>query len=287
MNYMMNSEFSTFGSGASMLILNRNLNEKLNENFTSNYSIEVVSLISLMSEPIVFDENLINSAYDYDNVCVKQDLTKDFLDFLENDNKVEYLIIDTYNDVEFRPIKVNGSYITGSNRLKKVDYYNDVKDMPHMDIHKDFDEYFEVWKDSCDRFFKFLSEKRPDVRIILNMARLCFRYMKDGKIVEDESLKRKSKDNKLRDALDCYIIENYDVEVLRFGEDILLDKDHIFGLYSTSYEQSYYTEKNQQLNWIIEKNRLYDYNSPVNRKLRQIDRKDALFDIKIKKINED
>ena len=182
---MMIREFSTFGSGASKLILNKNLNPELDENFNLNYSIEVVSLISMMSEPIDFDEDLINSAYDYDNICVKQDLSKDFLDFLKNDDKVEYLIIDTYNDVEFKAIRVNGSYITASNRLKKVDYYNSVKDNPHLDIHEDFDEYFEVWKQSCDRFFRFLSENRPDIKVILNMARLCYRYMEDGKIVED------------------------------------------------------------------------------------------------------
>ena len=282
---MMIREFSTFGSGASKLILNKNLNPELDENFNLNYSIEVVSLISMMSEPIDFDEDLINSAYDYDNICVKQDLSKDFLDFLKNDDKVEYLIIDTYNDVEFKAIRVNGSYITASNRLKKVDYYNSVKDNPHLDIHEDFDEYFEVWKQSCDRFFRFLSENRPDIKVILNMARLCYRYMEDGKIVEDNRLKSKSQDNRLRDILDGHIIENYDVELLRFDEDMLLDKNHIFGLYSTSYEPSYFIEKNQQLDLIVQKNMLYEYNSPVNRKIRKIDRKDALFDIKIKKIN--
>ena len=275
---MMISEFSIFGSGASIHIFSKKLNGDIDEDYISSCSLEDVTLISLMSKPLDFDDDSINSSYDYDNVCVRHDLTKDFLDFLKDYKDVEYLIIDTYNDVEFNVIRVDDSYVTGSPRLKAVDYYNSVKDNRILDIHNDFDEYFEIWKDSCDRFFAFLAENRPDIKIILNMARLCYRYRENKKILEKESFKSKSKDNALRDMLDYYIIENYDVEILRFSEDTLIDKNHIFGLQPTHYESEYFTEKNIQLARIVQKNILYDYDDPVNVKIREIDRKDLLFD---------
>lgn len=283
---MMIIEFATFGSSPSRNIFNSALNKDLDEDFRLSYSIEKVNLISLMSKPIDFDEKLIDSGNEFHNLSIKQDLSKDFLDFLKSSD-VEYIIMDTFNDVDYTTIRIDDdSYITNSNLLANMEYYNLIKDNPQLDIHEDFDEYLEIWKSSCDSFFEFLLANRPDIKVILNMARECYTYIDDdGKKVQRNYYKRKSQiDNKLRDILDYYIIENYDVEILRFSEDTLIDKNNIFGLSAKSYEPIYFDEKNHQLAGIVQKNILYEYDNPVNRKLRELDRKDVLFDKKYDEI---
>lgn len=60
-------EISTLGSCASRNIFNSQLNENYKSYFHINHSIEVVTLISLMSNPIEYDDKLINS----DNIVIK------------------------------------------------------------------------------------------------------------------------------------------------------------------------------------------------------------------------
>ena len=77
------SEISTFGSCTSRNIFNSSINENYKQFFNINHSIESVNLISLMSKPIKFDETLINSSDNYDNTCVKEDLSKKYTELLE------------------------------------------------------------------------------------------------------------------------------------------------------------------------------------------------------------
>ena len=55
------SEFSTMGSCASRIIFNSSVNHNYKEFFHINDSLEVVSIVSLMSNPIEYDESLLNS----------------------------------------------------------------------------------------------------------------------------------------------------------------------------------------------------------------------------------
>ena len=104
------SEFSTLGSCSSRVIFNSAVNNNYKDFFHINRSVEVVSLISLMSKPIPFDENLLNSHDKFDNECVSNDLSKSFLDFLKKD-EIEYLVLDTYFDVECDVIAYDKTHI--------------------------------------------------------------------------------------------------------------------------------------------------------------------------------
>lgn len=74
------TEFSTFGSDTSKNIFNKEFSKNL---FKINQTIEAVTLISLMSKPIQYDNKLINSNQKYNNTCVINDLSKSFLNFLK------------------------------------------------------------------------------------------------------------------------------------------------------------------------------------------------------------
>ena len=274
------SEISTFGSCTSRNIFNSSINENYKQFFNINHSIESVNLISLMSKPIKFDETLINSSDNYDNTCVKEDLSKKYTETLRNMN-LDYIIIDTYFDVFQGIIQYeNDSFISDSERIRNCDYYHSVKELPKLNIHDNSEEYFELWKDSCTNFFNIINTNKNHPRVILNCSRSVYRYMNnENEIVEVEEFKEIAlKSNKYRDMLDKYILENYDVETLTFDKNTLSDINHIFSLHPAHYEKKYYQKKTEQINEIISRNNIDD---DLNIKIRELTRQNLIKEMKI------
>lgn len=180
--------------------------------------------------------------------------------------KIDYLIIDTYFDV-LADVIIFGKnqFITNSHHLESTDFNNLVVDKPKFSLRSDYERYFELWKEACDKFFKFMEENCNNIKIILNCNRSVSKYYDGDKLVESDNLKSYLSLNKYRDILDSYILENYDVEVLEFDDNTLAFKNHIFGLGSTHYESKYYTDKTNQLNEIINRNSSEDelYNDQI------------------------
>ena len=279
------SEFSTFGSCSSRNIFYSRLNENYKQYFHINHCIEFVNIVSLMSSPVEYDDKLINSISDYSNSCIKEDLNKGFLDFLKNDEVIEYLIIDTFYDVEVSNlIASENSFITETARFKKTDFYDTVKDYDRISIQENFDEYFELCKMAYEDFFNFMKTNCPDIKIILNCSRSVYRMLNENnEIVENKKLKRKSVDNRYRNIIDSYLLENYDIDVLPFDDDILANPNHIFGIHQTHYETRYYEEKTEQLNEIISRDSQLGFDSELNIKIRRLRRENQIH--KMESIN--
>ncbi len=266
-------EISTFGSCASRNIFNSDINKQYKRFFHINESVETVTFISLMSEPCNLNETLIDSKNNYDNECVIQDVSKKFLKFLKED-KIDYLIIDTYFDVIYDIIILEDNmYITNSERLNETSLIGEIQDKKKISISKDFYEYYQLWKKSINLFFKFIKNNCENTKVILNCSRLAFKYEDNEKVIEHKKFKNFAKFNKYRDILDKYILEHFDVDVLPFDKSTLIYKNHIFGLHPTHYEPKYYLEKTDQINKIIKRNNLLDYNDEINLEFRNIQRK--------------
>ena len=276
------SEFSTMGSCASRIIFNSSVNHNYKEFFHINDSLEVVSIVSLMSNPIEYDESLLNSHDPFDNECVSNDLTKNFLNFLKM-NTIEYLVLDTYFDVECDVIVYDeNSYLSDSGRLVRTDYYRTLSNKRRIRVFDNFNEYFEMWKKACDEFFGFLNEYCPDVKVILNASRGALYYL-------DENMNKTRfpnahyiyESNKIRDILEIYILENFDVDVMPFDEDTLALKNHFAHLHTVHYEDKYYTDKTNQLNEIIKRNKALEYNDDVNKQYRKTQRENTILKFKL------
>lgn len=274
---MMTSEFATLGSCSSRNIFYSKLNADYKKYFKINDSLEFVNMISLMSNPIEFDEESVNTNTKYNDTYIKMDLNKKYLDFLKEHQNIEYLIIDTFFDVEFNNLIVGkNQYLTESTRFKDTAFYDTVKDNERISIQENFDEYFDLWKDSYNRFFEFIYKNCPNFKIILNCSRSVYRYLKDGEIHEHPGFIIRARDNKYRNILDTYILENYDVDVLTFDDTTLTDINHIFGRHPTHYETRYYNEKTDQLNEIINRNLTLGHDNEFNRHIRQLLRNDQI-----------
>lgn len=283
----MKTKISTLGSCSSRNIFNSNINTNYKTFFTVFESIEAVTFISLMSEKIEFDENLIDSNSSYDNYCALCDLSKNFLEFLKEE-RIDYLIIDTYFDAFYDVIVIgNNKYISGSSHVLNTSISTLFKDKPRINIYDNFKEYFYLFKESMDKFFDFMDKYCPNIKIILNCSRNVFKYEESGQIVENDNLKRMSNINPFRDILDSYILENFDVEILDFDENTLANKNHIFGIHPTHYEPKYYEEKIKQLNEIISRNDKFNYHFSLNVKFRALKRENQIlkFNQKDNKLN--
>ena len=77
------SQFSVFGMCVSRNIFMNELNKGYKSFFNINHSIEGISIISLMSNPIEFDEALINSDDEFVNLCIKEDLSKNYINTIK------------------------------------------------------------------------------------------------------------------------------------------------------------------------------------------------------------
>lgn len=116
------TQISTYGSCTSRNIFNSKINKDYKKYFKINKSVEASTLISLMSKPIDFDEKLLKTDNKYDLICIKDDLSKNFLDFIKQD-PVDYIILDTLFDASSQIIKYSeNQFITSSTRIKKLNY---------------------------------------------------------------------------------------------------------------------------------------------------------------------
>jgi len=211
------------------------------------------------------------------------DLTKVFLRDLK-ENKFEYMLIDTYYDVNFGIVEIdNNQYITNNIKLNKTDFFKNLKHKRFLKINTDTEEYFELWKKNCDLFFKYLNENCPDLKIILNPARhVSQMLMADGSVKEIKSFRKEAERyNQYRDLLDEYILENFDVDVLEFDKSTRAYEKTLWEVSSLHYEPRYFEDMTKQLNDIIKRNELLGETEELNKKIRRYKREKLLNEIRL------
>ena len=213
--------------------------------FRVNLSFQRSSIISIMHEPISFNENDLlilpkNNSNQARMNFLKADLKKTIMDDLIK-NPPNILILDNYFEVRMGVIILeNGSIITNNNwDLPCTNFYNKLKIKKILTVQNNTQEYFDLWKRSCDLFFDFLDNNCPNTRIILNSFKQCFNVMKgDGTIeLNDEFRKNAKSVNKFLKKFDEYIISK-SVDILPFEDNTLLDEKHLWGLGPVHYEKN-------------------------------------------------
>lgn len=280
--------FSTFGSCSSRNIFNSEINKDYKKYFQINKSVEASTLISLMSDPIPFDANLINSPEKYDNICVLDDLTKNYLEFAKKD-LVDYIILDTFFDVTSNIILYDeNKFISSHGRLKRTDLYFFMRNKRSINIFNNFHEYYELWKKSCDKFFNFIYEYCTKTKIILNCSRLVYTLIdNNGNISKNTEFERLAhKINPFLNLLDQYILENFDVNTLRFNPDTYLDSNHRFGPHPIHFVEKFYLDKNQQLLEIINNN-LSGFDNQNAKEFRKVKKEEQLNEFTFEKLSFD
>jgi len=280
-------EFSTLGSCVSRMIFNEKFAPGYKKFIHINFSVEGGSLISLMSKPTSFDKNLLTAKKPFDNTCVENDFSKKYLDFLMTSN-IDYIVMDTYFDSSRVLLLKNGAYVTNSARLRRTKLYDNLEIIKIINVYDNLNEFLILWKNACDSFFEFIKDNCKDTKIILNCSRLVYKYKDfNGNILLNKKFMQIShKHNRIRDLLDEYIVKNYDVDILFFDKNTLLDKNHIYGFDPTHYSSEYYPKKLNQIIEIIQRNDYFNaYNHKINKEIRKLKRDNMLLNFKNTKFN--
>lgn len=285
------SEFSIFGSCTCRDIFNSTINKNYKDYFHINDSGIRMSFISIMQNPVNYSKDSLKIYPDIEmnnffSLWIEQDLNKSFLKNLKR-TKSEYLLIDTYYDVNFGVIDIGDeNYITNNIKIDQTDFYKNLDFKRTLTIQSDTEDYLRLWEQNCESFFNFLEVNCKNLKIILNPTRHVSKLLKeDCSIITIDSYKEDcNKYNKYRDLLDSYIAKNFDVDVVYFNENTLSDENHLWGASSLHYEESYFREITQQLRDIIKRDNILENltDSFLIQKLKKQSRDCLIFQIETK-----
>ncbi len=245
MNYM-NSKIAIFGSCVSM----DTFRSVHNPNYKDNFDLIAIqlrsSLISLMSEPIQFNEKEIEITpltpqNKFKTNILRDDLNKSLLKKLNFE--VEYLIIDLYFDLIFGVLSSNRGVITNNHwDYTESDFYKNLKDINYYSFDENPYEYYVLWTKYCDKLFNYITEKYPNLKVILNKINIVDKVKnKNGEIyIEPLYTKRVKKLNPLLKLMENYLVTNYEVILIDLTRNVTSDENHIWGKSLVHYNIEFY-----------------------------------------------
>lgn len=289
--------FCVFGSCTSRDLFTSIINEGYKNYFMHERSLLRSTIISLMEEPIDFNEEDVivpegaggnGGSSKFRTERGKDDLTNKFLeDIIEI--QPEFLVMDVIRDVGQGNLKCNnGKYITFNHTdLKHTPFYKRIKN-DNLNIQIDEEGFYKIWKERCDKFFDFMDKNCPNTIIILNSSKFVSKMLKsNGEIVETpQYINKCTINNYYNSMLENYICNNFDVEVLEFDENTLSYEEHKWGHFPVHYYSEFYKNKSTQLREIIKRNRSIKTQEEIllNNKIRKERREKILLQNKLYEI---
>lgn len=243
------------------------------EFFDVSFSLERISLISLMDNGsgVEFNEEDIqiyplNKENKLRSELLRQDLSKNFLNSI--DESLDYLIIDEFFEAFFGIIKINNAYITNNFwDYPDTKFYETVNKNNKLTLNENFIEYYVLWRNSCDKFFEYIREQSPNVKIILNKVKLTSKVLKsDGSHYVDEEFQRCAEIyNPLIKLLENYLEKYHDVLTVDCTENVAINENHVLGKGIIHYVDEFYVKSYEKILDLIDENRLTDVESSKTR----------------------
>jgi len=291
MKAMSKIKIGVFGSCPSRDIFNSSINENYKDYFKINLSYVNNSIISTMQEKVPYDPESIKIEPDNkDNQShtsfIEKDLDKLFFDRLDKAD-IDYLLIDNGLEVKWGLVNFDKYIFLKYPRLDKTNFYNNLENKRFITIQNNTDEFFKLFTKSYDAFFEKMQREYPNITIILNPVRERYRVLtKDNKIIVNEDFKNRT-DNNYLPMLDGYMARKYDIEILSYDNNTLLDQNHKWGIGPKHYTKEYYQDYTQQLIEIAQRNdKLGQINPQLNENIRKDRLKNHIYkvetDLKIK-----
>lgn len=237
-------------------------NSRIVHNYKDFFKVQIsaqrTALISIFQDPVIFDEKDIeilplNFANKATTQFISEDLNKKFIEDLD-EKEIDFLVIDTFIDVTMGILFFNNQIISKAWDFEKTNFFNNIPDKLIFNIFKYPQEYFCIWSKYCDLFFKYLEIYHPNIKVVLNKARLVDKILKSDETinVNPEFTKRAELINPYLDKLDNYIEKNFDVFVIKFDyENTYLNENHIWGLQPVHYQDSFYYSFIEELKKIV------------------------------------
>jgi len=213
------------------------------------------SIISIMSKPLMIEENELSLPSAFQRKMILYDFHKVFLKQI-GQYEFDLLIIDLI-DERFDLLKYNNHYVTRSGELvnseieKKGKYSFDL-------LKRNSKEIQELWAISCTSFFHEILKSIPSEKIILNKVFWSYKYRDAKKLYSfpDEKLKLHETHNKILENYYSIIESQFPhINLINYSlEDFIADKNHKWGLSPFHYELRHYLEFKNKVKDIWTKN---------------------------------
>ena len=148
------------GSYKSSDLFNINLNPNIKNDFSVEIDVNNTSLISLMQSPCIVDYDLLKIFPETEknmgiSLNLKDEFEKSFFNYLDNKN-IDILIIDNFNEIDLGIGVYDGIILTNNDALNDTKFYGELNSIELISIFNQFEYYFDLWKESCDQFFKLM-----------------------------------------------------------------------------------------------------------------------------------
>lgn len=243
----MTIKIATIGSCVTRDNFNSNFNPHYKEYFELVAHQHQSSIISIMSKKSSFTNT---SEFSNTTAFRKRHITNEFNKNFLNDlikNKPDYIMIDLNADIKYGVVKIDDeTYITNNKHFKNVP---ELKNKPTLNLNKNFDEYFSLWKYYTNNLFNFIQKELPDSKVILVNARyqdIFSDIISLHDIRREQGIKSLDIDlmNKMWHILDEFILENYDnvIELDANTQDYFLDENHPWGMSYLHFEKFFYND---------------------------------------------
>ena len=235
---------------------------RFNKDYKKKYNCVITdqrhSFISTMQEKEKINESELISTHPnrntpYEIKCIKEDLQKTFLDLMLL-NDVDYLIFDINIEVQCGVLSYNGTFLTDIPYLKRTDFYSNRPGLKHINAFDNPTQFFEIWCENCDKFFNWLKVNCPETKVILIEARtLDIIQRSDSSTYIEPIFTFKTKiSNIYNKKLEKYIKENFDVYVVSFHKDTVINENHVWGKWFAHFDDDYYTNVLKSVDKIVE-----------------------------------
>lgn len=253
-----------------------------NSQFVPNYkdffkcvvSQNQMSMISLMADPIPFHaDNVQGPVTDFVKRHFTSELEKGVIYELLV-NQPDYIIIDFYADIFYGARQIGDSYITNKVwQFQKINVFNDLEIGNPITYKINKDNFFSLWKRSVDLFMKFIKEKLPQSKVIVNKARFTNEFIDgDGRLKKVTEALNQNHDidqyNKIWNEMDTYIIEKYGLRYIDYGnKSYYSDPEHTWDLFYLHFTNEYYLDfRDKLLKIVFEdfRNEKYDDNYNIH-----------------------
>lgn len=233
-----------------------------NKNYKQKYNCIITdqkhSFISTMQEKEDYDEEKLKiypnkSSTRYLSRCIKDDLEKSFIDLMLN-NKIDYLILDINFEVQKGVIRYNGDkFLTNITRFNTTEYFSELNDVEYISIFEKPNLYFDIWKEYCNKFFNFLKINCPETKIVLAEVRALdiIQRTNGSCYIEDKFTNHTKISNIYYKQLENYIKKNFDVRVINFHKDFVINERHRWGKFYVHYDDSYYSNFLNKMDEIV------------------------------------
>ncbi|MBN7275440.1 hypothetical protein GNF18_09835 [Ligilactobacillus pobuzihii] len=242
------AKISVLGSCISRDIFNRMFIPNYKDYFKCVSYQHHVSFISLMSDPIPYDDTKLKNTT-MTNLTQIQLITeldksplKDLLSV-----QPDFILIDFYADMLYGAVKVNGSSLTGKmNKFSKSDLAEDLVEEDKYLPSENFDKFFDLWKDKFDKFIEFKEKYLPDTRIIINRAKAT------NEAFDSDTLEIHKKNvkhdihllNWIWEKLDNYAVDQYQLDSIKYNKKYYIDKNYPFsgGIGIVHFHHNFYQD---------------------------------------------